>query len=114
MEWLVNFKYFISKSLFSLIFNNYFYEIYYEHKRCSLVRGRSKPNKLFKAFVDQIRDKLPKATQSCPMEGRITIQNLSMKNKIFLMFPSGFYKLSVIVTDDVDDYVLFVAFDFNF
>ena len=48
------------------------------------------------------------------MDGRITIQNLPMRNKIFMMFPSGFYKLSVKVTDDVDDYVLFVAFEFNF
>lgn len=45
------------------------------------------------------------------MEGRITIQNLSMRNKMFAIFPAGFYKLSVKANDDVDDHILFITYD---
>lgn len=67
-----------------------------------------------KLFIDQFRDKLPKATQKCPIEGQIMIDNLPLHNKMFYIFPSGNYKITVRITDDVGDLVLLMILEIVF
>lgn len=81
--------------------------------RCSLVGGKAKPNRLVKTFIDQFRDKLPKSTQKCPIDGQITLVDLQLRNKMFSMFPNGAYIISVGVSDDVDKFILYVEIKLN-
>jgi hypothetical protein len=39
--------------------------------------------------------------------------DLPMQNKMFNMFPSGSYVISVAVSDDIDDYILYVEVKLN-
>jgi hypothetical protein len=53
---------------------------------CSLVGGKVKANRLTKIFVDQFRDKLPKAVRKCPISGELKLlkfKNILEKFKIF-------------------------------
>jgi hypothetical protein len=77
---------------------------------CSVMSRKAKPNFLVKAFLETIRERMPKVVQKCPMDGRIEAYNLSFKSKMIQIFPKGVYRVSARGYDDVDENILTMSF----
>lgn len=61
---------------------------------CDLISGRTKVKGVVKSFIDIVRDRLPDGMSKCPLVGQMSAFNVSIKNKMMKIFPSGVYKIS--------------------
>lgn len=78
---------------------------------CSVMARRAKSNALVKAFLDVVKDRLPKKLLSCPVNGRIEANNILLRNKMLSIFPTGMYKFSATAYDDIDDNIMSLSLE---
>lgn len=76
---------------------------------CQVMLRRTKANKLVKAFLDIVRERIPASVQHCPMDGKVEVSNMQLRNKMLSIFPTGMYKFSVRAYNDDDSNVFSLA-----
>ncbi|KAL7010801.1 hypothetical protein ACKWTF_013945 [Chironomus riparius] len=68
---------------------------------CQIVSGKSKTNPLIRTFLMPLINKVP-VLSKCPIQGRHNF-NVDFDRKMLIMFPSGTYKLKIVVYNNDDN-----------
>jgi hypothetical protein len=76
---------------------------------CSMMSGKSKLNLVMWTVVEKFKKPYPQFFHECPMAGRFEMTNVSVSKNIPPIYPTGTYKITFHLYDDIDPQMIFVT-----
>lgn len=76
---------------------------------CSFMENNKTRTWSTRALVDVLKKICPKLVQKCPYFGRFEIVNLKFHKTMFLIYPSGVFRITGNISDDLKNVIFSVA-----